>query len=99
MSRRPCDPRTCSCSSEDDSYLPCGPCKKCSRNTDLMGGSICRVTTRLERKALAPKEGNSNIHVPPERGPDKDDNVTRPPQIPDVNREQLNLGKVPSTKI
>ena len=64
-----------------------------ARNTDLMGGSIFRVTTRSEGKSLAPKEGNSNIHIPPETGPDKDDNVTRPPQVPDGNSEQLNFRK------
>ena len=36
---------------------------------------------------------NPDIHDLPETGPDKGDNVTRPPQIPDVNREQFNFKK------
>ena len=85
MSRRPCDPRTCSCPSEDDSYLPCGPCKKCHRNTDLMQGSVCRVTTRSEKKILAQETGKSDSQVHPVSS----DSPNRPMPVPHENSEQI----------
>ena len=85
MSRRPCDPRTCSCPSEDDSYLPCGPCKKCHRNTDLMQGSVCRVTTRSEKKFLAQETGKIDSQVHPVTS----DSPNQPMPVPHESSEQF----------
>ena len=64
MSRRPCDPRTCSCPSEDDSYLPCGPCKnvteiQTSYRRSPTDGTHCLVVPRkLQQEIMEISHGS-----------------------------------------
>ena len=73
LSRRPWDPQACDCDQEDDSYLPCGPCPKCHRNTEKMSYKLTRVMTR--REAKRPKE---NEQSPPLTGTNSDEKLLGP---------------------
>ena len=46
LSRIPWKDPLCECIQEDHSYLPCGPCKKCSRYNETMNLPVSRVITR-----------------------------------------------------
>ena len=39
---------------EDDSYLPCSPCKKCSKYNETMNLRLSKVTTRKDDPADHP---------------------------------------------
>ena len=39
---------------EDDSYLPCSPCKKCSKYNETINLRLSRVTTRRDDPADPP---------------------------------------------
>lgn len=52
MSRSVCDPRDCNCQPE----LPCGPCTKCKRKTELMNPVITRINTRSNTQAQTETE-------------------------------------------
>ena len=63
--RIPCDPRVCECPSEDDSYLPCGPCPKCHRSADKMSGLVCHVTTlsdTCKHSSRLSEDKSTNFH-------------------------------------
>ena len=83
LSRIPCDPRACECPSDDDSYLPCGPCPKCHRSTDKMSGLVCRVTTRSDtcKPSSSPSE-DKTTDFPGNIITSKAENQTKPAEEP-----------------
>ena len=58
MSRIPCAPYDCQCEF-DGLDLPCGPCKKCSKYSDLQNISLNQVKTR-KNKSNAQEQSNTN---------------------------------------